>query len=36
MYPIFRFIAGIISAAVYNLAANIMGGIELTLEQDAE
>jgi hypothetical protein len=36
MYPVFGFIGGIIFSALYNLAANVMGGFEITLEQDAE
>ncbi len=32
LYPIMGFIAGIIGAALYNLASRIVGGMEITLE----
>jgi len=36
MYPIMGFIGGVISAAIYNFAAGLIGGIEITLEQVGE
>lgn len=32
VYPIMGFVVGILSAAVYNFVAGIIGGIEITLE----
>ena len=32
LYPIMGFIGGIIGAAIYNLAARFVGGIEMTLD----
>ena len=36
LYPIFGFIGGIIGAALYNLAARLVGGMEMTLETQQE
>ena len=36
VYPIMGFIGGVISAALYNFAANIVGGFEITLNQTEE
>ncbi|MFA5424043.1 MAG: hypothetical protein WC374_09330 [Phycisphaerae bacterium] len=33
IYPVVGFIEGIISAAVYNLVAKYIGGLEITIEQ---
>ncbi len=32
VYPIMGFIGGIVGAAIYNLAARFVGGLEITLE----
>jgi hypothetical protein len=32
LYPAFGFIGGIVGAAIYNLAARLVGGLEITLE----
>ena len=33
LYPILGFIGGILGAALYNVAARFVGGLEVTLEQ---
>ena len=33
LYPILGFVGGILGAALYNLAARFVGGLEVTLEQ---
>ena len=35
-YPLFGFILGLNTAAIYNLTANFIGGIEITLESIEE
>ena len=32
LYPLMGFIGGIIGAAIYNLAASLVGGLEITLD----
>jgi hypothetical protein len=35
-YPIMGFVGGVISAAIYDFAAGLIGGLEITLEQVGE
>jgi len=35
-YGVFGFLGGLLTAALYNLVARIMGGLELELESDAQ
>ena len=32
LYPVIGFVGGVLMAALYNLAAMVMGGLEITLE----